>query len=138
MILFVTLLFGFSLVAVVGLFELKRWEGRTRRTVLPVLRARIDKRALRMKDLMLAAEADFAKLPPEALHFTRVGIHLFALEIARLARFLEGQAHWLADFVSHKHRFVRRAPRSEFLKKVTEHKNGNGNGVDTTADNVQN
>jgi hypothetical protein len=133
MILFATLLFGLSLIAVVALFDLKRREERSGKVFLPALRARMDVHALRMKDLMTAAEADLAKLPPEALHLARLSIHVLALQAARLARFLEGQAHRLADLVSHKHRFVRRAPRSEFLKKVIERKGGGSEHEDAAS-----
>lgn len=133
MIIFAAVVFGLSLIAIVALFELKRREGKSGRVYLPALRAEMDVRALRLKDLITAAEADLAKLPPEAVHLSRVGIHVLALEAARLARFLEGQAHRLADLVSHKHRFVRRAPRSEFLKKVTEHKSEKDEREDTTS-----
>ena len=118
MILFAAVVFGLSLIAIVALFELKRREAKSGQVYLPALRERLDVRALHLKDLITAAEADLAKLPPEAVHLSRVGIHILALEAARIARFLEGKAHRLADLVSHKHRFVRRAPRSEFLKKV--------------------
>lgn len=124
MVVFAAVMFGLSLIAIVALFELKRREGKSGRVYFPALRERLDVRALHIKDLITAAEADLAKLPPEAVHLSRVGIHVLALEVARLARFLEGQAHRLADLVSHKHRFVRRAPRSEFLKKVIERTRG--------------
>ena len=133
MLMFAAVVFGLSLIAIATLFELKRREGKSGRGYFPALRERLDARALHLKDLMTAAQADIAKLPPEALHLSRVGIHVLALEAARLARFLEGQAHRLADLVSHKHRFVRRAPRSEFLKKVTEHKSEKDEREDTTS-----
>jgi len=133
MILFAAIVFGLALIAIAALFELKRREVKSGRVYLPALRERMDVRALHLKDLMTAAQADLAKLPPEALNLTRTGIHVSALEAARLARFLEGQAHRLADFVSHKHRFVRRAPRSEFLKKVIERTSGGDEREDATS-----
>jgi len=132
MILFATILFLLSLLGVVALFALKHWEARAGRVLAPSVERYLDMRALQGKELLIALQADLEKLPPELVHFARVGIRIVALETARFARFLEAQAHRLADLVSHKHRFERRAPRSEFLKKVIEHKNGSSNGVDTT------
>jgi hypothetical protein len=48
------------------------------------------------------------------------------LGFAAFARSSERQAHRLADLVSHKHGFVPRETRSEFLRKMSEHKNGGG------------
>lgn len=129
--------FFFSLAGIAGLFAFKEWEGRNERTMAPRLRETLDAWALHLKDLGIALQADLEKLPPELVHLSRIAIHEVALGTAALLRFLESQAHRLADFVSHKHAFQRRAPRSEFLKKVTEHKNSNGdyNGdskLDTT------
>ena len=52
-------------------------------------------------------------------------LHFAALEFAHLARQASRQAHRLADFVSHKRNFERKETRSEFLRKMTELKNGN-------------
>jgi|SRR3989344_3740278 len=133
MVIFAVAVFFVSLAGTVALFVLKQWEERTGRTLAPTVHRYLDVRALQGKELLVALQADLEKLPPELVHLAHIAVHTGALEVARLARFLEAQAHRLADFVSHKHRFERRAPRSEFLKKVIEHKNGNGsNGVDTT------
>jgi len=131
-------IFLFSLAGIFGLFALKEWEVRRNRLLAPELRKKADALALRLKELVYALEADAQKLPPELIHFSRVGIHRFAILSAGFLRFLSLQAHRLADFVSHKRTFERRAPRSEFLKKVLEHKNDNGGVVDTTDNNVQN
>ena len=124
-------IFLFSLSGIAGLFALKVWETRRGRIVAPALREKSDMLAFRLKELLLALLADMEKLPPEVLHFLRIIIHEIALLAAALLRFLASQAHRLADFVSHKHAFQRRPPRSEFLKKVLEHKNGNGDAPDT-------
>jgi len=87
-------------------------------------------RAQQVKELLDAARVDLAKVPPEGVRLFRIGIHMLALGFAALARTAERYAHRLADLVSYKHRFEKRDTRSEFLKKVSEHKNGNG--LDTT------
>ena len=122
--------FVFSLLGIAGLFALKEWELRGGRTMAPELREKADALARRLKELVFALQADIEKLPPEALHASRIVLHRAALLAAAFLRFLSLQAHQLADFVSHKRSFQRRAPRSEFLKKVLEHKNDNGSDPD--------
>ncbi|OGG53659.1 hypothetical protein A2851_02105 [Candidatus Kaiserbacteria bacterium RIFCSPHIGHO2_01_FULL_53_29] len=121
---FVTAIFFISLVGIGLLFGLKYWEMRRERILAPSMRSELDRRAVQLKELMAAARVDLAKLPPIAVRLSRLAIHEAALGFAALARFAEGQAHRLADLVSHKHRFERRETRSEFLKKVAEHKSG--------------
>lgn len=116
------IVFLFALLGIIVLFGLKRWELSHERVIAPALRHRGDIRALQVKDLALAARKDLAKLPPQIVLVGRVIIHEAALSFAALARLLERQAHRLADFVSHKRGFERRQTRSEFLKKVSEHK----------------
>lgn len=123
--------FFFSLVGITALFSLKEWERRRNQTVVPALRSKADALARRAYELLLALETDVEKLPPELLHLARIGIHKVALSFAALLRILSLQVHRLADLVSHKHAFRRRAPRSEFLKKVLEHKNENGGNPET-------
>lgn len=118
--------FIISLAGIVGLFALKEWEGRTGKLLAPTLRERLDVWAFRSNELWIALQADLEKLPPEIVHGARIVLHELALATAALLRFLSVQAHRLAELVSHKRNFVRRAPRSEFLKKVIEHKNGGG------------
>ena len=119
--------FFFSLSCVVALFGLKHWEIRTERVLLLAWRQKADVRARQLKELLDAARVDLSKIPPEAVRLSRIGIHQFALGFASFARTAEGYAHQVADLVSYKHRFEKRDTRSEFLKKVAEHKNG---GVD--------
>ncbi|MBI5457456.1 hypothetical protein HY971_01900 [Candidatus Kaiserbacteria bacterium] len=133
---FATLMFLLSLLGVIALFSLKYWEIRSERVVLSALRQKADVRAQQLKELMDAARLDLAKLPPWALRLSRIGIHQLALGFAAFARTAESYAHQLADLVSYKHRFEKRDTSSEFLKKVAEHKNGNG--LDTTGDNGHN
>ncbi len=122
------IVFFLSFAGITALFGLRYWEIHAQRFLAPALRERFDARALQAKELLVAARIDLAKLPPALLRLTRIIIHEAALGFAILARIAEKQAHRLADFVSHKHRFEKRETRSEFLKKVSEHRNGNGNG----------
>ena len=128
--------FFFSLLAIVVLFGLKYWELQRGQVFLIAFRRKADGRALQLKELLEAARIDLSKIPPEALRLSRIGIHQMALGLAALARKAERYAHQLADLVSYKHRFEKRDTRSEFLKRVAEHKNGNG--LDTTTDNGHN
>ena len=128
--------FFFSLFAIAFLFALKSWEIRSERVVFAAWREKADVRALQLKELLDAARLDLSKLPPEAVRLSRIGIHQLALGFAAFARAAEGYAHQVADLVSYKHHFEKRDTRSEFLKKVAEHKSGNG--LDTTADNGHN
>lgn len=131
--LFAALIFFFSLVCITCLFGLKYWELRNERVLFSDIRGRFDMRAHHLKELMIAARLDISKLPPEMLRLGRFLLHRGALAFAEIARMSERQAHRLADLVSYKHRFEKRETRSEFLKKVAEHKNGRGeNEVDTT------
>jgi hypothetical protein len=131
-----TVVFFVSFFGIVSLFALKHWELRRERTLAPVLRSKFDARALQFKELLAAARVDLAKVPPFALRLVRVLIREAAIGFAVLARVAERQAYRLADLVSHKHRFEKRETRSEFLKKVSEHKSGNG--LETSEDNGQN
>lgn len=129
-------IFLLSLVCIVALFAGKYWELQRERVLLSVWRQRLDIRAHQLKELMDAARIDVAKLPPEALRVSRITVHQLALGFAAFARTAEGYAHRLADVVSYKHRFEKRDTRSEFLKKVAEHKNGNGSNGSNEADST--
>lgn len=128
--------FFVSLGGIGVLFALKYWEMRRGAAFLPTVRARADVQAAKLKDLASAAWLDLAKIPPMTLRAVRVIIHEAALGMAALARTSERQAHRLADFVSHKRGFERRETRSEFLRKVGEHRQANG--LDTDTNNGQN
>lgn len=114
----------FSLVGLAGLFMLKEWEFRRGRVVFPALRERLDMLAVRIKELAFALLVDAEKLPPALLHFSRAAVHVFALFAAKLLRYAAGRIHVFANLVSHKRSRTSSAPRSEFLRKVLEHKNG--------------
>ncbi len=125
-------IFFVSIVGIVGIFALKSWERRTQRILVPLLRKKMDIHAMQAKELLGAASIDLAKLPPAGLRLARFLAHEAVLGLAFLARVTEGRLHRLADLVSHKHRFEKRETRSEFLKKVSEHKNGNGSNEEVT------
>ena len=124
MLIFAASLFAFSLLAMAALFALKYREAQGGFLVAPRARAWADYEALVLKELMTRSHFEFAKVVPALLFLFRYGIHELALGVAALARFLERQAHKLADMVSHKHRFERRESKSEFLKKVSEFREG--------------
>lgn len=127
--IFSAIVFFISLLGIAGLFIAKYFEERHQKVALSsLLRERADEHAIQLKALLLAKRADVAKLPGTLLHLGHVAVHAAALEAARFARFLETQAHRLADFVSHKHHFKKGETRSEFLKQVKEHTLHNGNG----------
>jgi len=130
MILFTAVVFFLALVLIVALFVLKQWELSHERVLFPHLRERADAEALHMKELLLAARKDLENLPPLFLFAAQSVVHGIAVDAGHLAIWLGKQSHRLADTVSHKRNFERRETKSEFLKKVSEHKNGNG--LDTT------
>jgi hypothetical protein len=117
-----------SLAAILGLFGIKYRELRTERVFAPAMRIKADEQALRFKGALARGRRELAKLPPTLLHLSRIAVHEAALGIAYGARAAEQGAHRLADMVSHKHRFEKREPRSEFLKQMNEHKSGTGLG----------
>ena len=145
------IIFIVSLFGIAGLFGLKYWEEKHHKMLANEFRARGDERAMQLKDFFEQRLREADKFPPTIVRFTRWSIHELALAFAALARTLEHQAHRLADLVSHKHRFVQRESKNEFLKQMGEYpsrnlrsassngvgKNGlpgqgNGNGVDTS------
>lgn len=123
---FAILFFGVSLVGIGALFILKRWEDGSGRVLAPVLRHQADQGALALKDRLLNLRYDLARIPPMAVLYARYIVHEGAMGFAAFARMSEVQAHRLADLVSHKHTFVPRETRSEFLRQMSEHKNGGG------------
>lgn len=123
--------FFVSLAGLVALFGLKEWEMRSGRVFFPALRRKLDEWAFYVRDVMVVLKSDAEKIPPELVHLSRILVHEIALSLASILRFLALQAHKLAELVSHKRNFVRRAPRSEFLKKVIDHKNESSKEVDT-------
>jgi hypothetical protein len=117
--------FVLSVTLMVVFLEVKRYE--QKRAVMlfaPTQRARLDAFAALSKEKLSHSGTELAKLPPVILFYAQIAIHEIALAIAASARFLESQAYALADLVSHKHRFEIRETRSEFLIRMTEHKQG--------------
>jgi hypothetical protein len=132
MIVFAMTVFFIALAGLVALFTLKQWEfSRDRMLFLP-MRIRADEEALHLKELLVAARADIQHLPPLLLDATRSVVQGIAVDAGHIAHWLGEQSHRLADSVSHKRNFERRETKSEFLKKVSEHKNGNGNSDEGT------
>ena len=115
-----------ALLLIAILFALKQREVRTGRYALSGLRAHADRSAADLKVLIARAKVEAEKLPPTTLYFSRWLVHEAALGFAAIARSLESRAHSVADMVSHKRGFQPKAPRSEFLKQMNDHKNGNG------------
>lgn len=119
---------GFSIVGVILLFAIKKYELSRGRLVGGSMRDDADLFALRVKWVFLVVEWYLARLPDFVFLLTRYGIRIGALYTARIARRAEAQAHGIADFVSHKRNFERRETRSHYLKQVGEHKSDNGHG----------
>ena len=118
--LIAVLIFLGSILGIVLLFSVKYWEEKTQRVFAVPLRSRADVQALRFKDLLARSRSELSKFPPNFLYISRIVLREVALGAASLARASERQAHRIADMVSHKHRFEKREPRSEFLKKMSE------------------
>jgi hypothetical protein len=132
MIVFAMTVFFIALAGIVGLFTLKQWELSKGRVLFLPMRIRADEQALHLKELLIAARADIQHLPPLLLDAARSVVQGIAVDAGHIAHWLGEQSHRLADSVSHKRNFERRETKSEFLKKVSEHKSGNGNGDDMT------
>ena len=123
-----TIVLGVSVAGLVFLFFIKHWEERNARIFVPAVRLAADERALEFKALLVWCESEFKKLGPTSLRVARVLLHDLALSLAALSRASERQAHRLADLVSHKHRFERRESKNEFLRQVSDAKNGRNTG----------
>lgn len=122
------IVFFVSLGGIVLLFLLKRAEAGRGRRYAEDMRLRADGGALVVKDWLEAGEWYLARAPWFVGALARYMVHIGALSFARVARASEKYAHRLADLVSHKHRFQRRETKSQFLKDVSEYKNGKGEG----------
>lgn len=131
MVIFSIIAFVVSFLSIVALFTLKYIEEK-RGTVLAFseLRDSADAHARTLKQLLVYGVGRFAEVSPRLFTLTRTGAHTFLLSTAYVARTVEGGAHRLADFVSHKHGFERRETKSEFLKKVGEVKGISPNALD--------
>ena len=116
--------FILSLAGIVALFILKYREEEHGRVFAPALKEKGDVHALNLKEFIAGLRAEVATWPPRIALFSRVAVHHGALSFAAFARTLERKAHELADAVSHKRGFEKRETRSEFLRQVSEYKNG--------------
>ena len=124
MAVFAILLFGISLIAISSLFVLKHWETGTGRMIAPRFRSKADARARALKQELFNIRGTLGRLGPIAILYARYLIHKGALATAAFARLSERQAHKLADTVSHKRTLIPRETKSQFLKQVSDHKNG--------------
>lgn len=129
---FALALFALSALGIAGLFALKYWELRRGVILAAHMRQKADAGALQLKALIAAAQADAGRLPPLFLHAAHVTLHTAAVDFGHFAHSLGALSHRLADFVSHRRHFEPRETRSEFLKRVSEHKSGSGNGEEGT------
>lgn len=116
--------FSVSVVLILALFALKRAEAGRARRFLEGARASADGGALRVKAVLAVGESYLEELPFFLGALSRYVVHVGALSFARLARASAKRAHQLADLVSHKRGFERRATKSQFLRDVSEVKNG--------------
>lgn len=118
---------GFSIVGVLLLFAVKKYELSRGVLIGGSFRDDADLFAMRVKWIFLVIEWYLSRLPDFMFLLTRYGIRIGALYTARLARRAEAQAHHVADFVSHKRNFERRETKSQYLKQVSD-KSDNGHG----------
>ena len=118
--------FGFSLFGITLLFAVKAREATHPSVSRARWREKADEFALEIKWVVLVIEWYVSRFPLIVALISRRLVHSGALSFAHLARVSAEYAHRLADFVSHKRSFERRETKSDFLKQVTDHKNGNG------------
>lgn len=124
-------IFCLALIGIVLHFGVKYWEIEHGPILEIELHKTADREALRIKELMHAAGIDLKKVPPLAVHAAQSALHTGAVRFEKFAHWLGKQAHNVADTVSHRRTFTHRETRSEFLKKVSEHKNGGTNSEDS-------
>ena len=121
------IVFVSSLTLIIILFLVKKLEVNRPRRFAEGLRMSADIGAVRIKSWLETSETYLEQAPFFLALLARYGIHIGALGFARLARTSAEQAHALADMVSHKRTFERRETKSQFLKDVSEYKNGKSN-----------
>ena len=120
------IVFFASLSSIALLFVLKYSEMRRGRVFAPALRAGADAGARELKAFLIVSGIRLSRLGPLSVLVVRFLLHEMALALASLASLGEKQLQRLAELVSHKRTFEHRPPRSEFLKRVEEHRNGGG------------
>ncbi|NBV76784.1 hypothetical protein EBR66_01320 [bacterium] len=119
MVAFAVGTFFFSLVGIVSLFSLKRYEVARGLVLWAPYRAQADDYARALKHAAISLEQEMVTWPPKGNLICRYFIHRAALASARGFNAAEQWAHRLADRVSHRHGFERRETRSRFLKEVS-------------------
>lgn len=119
---FAAAVFLLSLAGLVGLLVLKHREGVRGSQYAPETRARLDAHARALKAHLIALAGEAEKIPPRATAAGHVLLRDAALLAGYAGRSLEERAFKLADMISHRHRFERKEPRSDFLKRVNEAK----------------
>jgi len=122
--MFIVALIGFiiSFVGLCALFTFKYVEMSRGTIYVPHAQAYADRWARMIKAIMRLLVVRVERLPQDFVVLLHVLVHVGAVVFARGARAAEQGAHKLADRVSHKHRFEKGKSRSEFLKRVSEHK----------------
>jgi hypothetical protein len=115
-----------SLIGIAALFAQKAWELRRGSTVLPTMKLRADRYASEAKVALERGRVELEHLPPTLVRLSHVVLHQGALAAAAAARYAEREMHRLADMVSHKRGFENRESHNEFLKRMGEHKSGDG------------
>jgi hypothetical protein len=123
--------FLLSLVGIIALFVVKHRERSREALYAPRLRARLDDSARFLKARLVALEAEAEKIPPRAVAAGHFLLHDAAILVGHAGRALERKAFGLADMISHRHRFEKKEPRSDFLKRVNEAKNGKDTSMDS-------
>ena len=110
--------FVLSLFGIVGLFSVKAYENTHEPRFGATWRPVLDQYADILKAEIVNLERQATKIGPTLVIIARYGIHQSALAIAHGARTVELGAHSVAERVSMKHSYTRRATNSEFLKQV--------------------
>ena len=126
--------FVISLIGIKALFIVKAIEVRRNTQLLPLWRACADSYALSLKQQVRDWNDALHLISPFVVHIMHFVMHEIALGVAAIARITERSAHSLAERISHKHTFKNKQTpitRSEFLRKVTEHKNENNSQNNT-------
>ena len=127
------IVFACSLVCILLLFAVKKLETGRGKRFAEGLRIRADYGALYIKHWLELSEEYLEHTPFYVVALARYGVHVSALSFARVAKKSAEYAHSLADLVSHKRNFERRETKSQFLKEVSEYKNGKDNDNGTVA-----
>ena len=110
------------LAALGALFYFKYREVTRGEVFLGNLRDRADEKALIFKKELFALNTSSMYVPKRLVSISKKVGNVLAVKIAVVARLVERGAYKVADRLSHRHRFEKKATSSKFLKEVTEHK----------------